>query len=80
MPLLKPVLKTQLLAAFIKLSNSTDNLPQVQQELASDLATAIDSYIKSATIIVPPGQMVVTAGTPAAQTGTTTTPATAQIL
>lgn len=38
------------------------------------LANAIDSYIKSATVTVQPGQTVATAGSPAAQTGTTTSP------
>jgi hypothetical protein len=38
------------------------------------IATEIDLYIKSATIIIPPGQVVATAGSPAAQTGATTAP------
>ena len=42
--------------------------------LAADLGNAIDSYIRTAT--VNPGQTVVTAGTAAAQTGTTTSPGT----
>jgi hypothetical protein len=35
---------------------------------------AIDAYIRSQTIIVPPGQVVATAGSPAAQVGATTAP------
>ena len=35
---------------------------------------AIDLYIRSQTIITPPGQVVATAGSPAAQTGATTAP------
>ena len=41
----------------------------------SKLATpAIDLYIRSQTIITPPGQVVATAGSAAAQTGATTAP------
>jgi hypothetical protein len=43
------------------------------------IAGEIDKYIKSATITVPPGALVVTAGSPAAQTGSVTTPAIATI-
>ena len=35
---------------------------------------AIDAYIRSQTIILPPGQAVATAGSPAAQVGATTSP------
>lgn len=39
------------------------------------LATpAIDLYIRSQTITIPPGQAVATAGSPAAQAGATTAP------
>jgi hypothetical protein len=39
------------------------------------LATpAIDAYIRSQTITIPPGQAVATAGSPAAQAGATTAP------
>lgn len=41
MPLVKPLLEAQILAALQKISNS-----QI------DLATAIDSYIKAATCVV----------------------------
>jgi hypothetical protein len=58
MPLIKPVLELQILAAFQKMSNSETNMAQAQQDLAKDLATAIDVYIKSATVIVSPGQVV----------------------
>jgi hypothetical protein len=46
-------------------------------KVAPDLATAIDDYIKSATVkavTIPPGQAVATAGSPAAQVGATTAP------
>jgi hypothetical protein len=41
---------------------------------ASIAGPAIDAYIRSQTLIVPPGQLVATAGSPAAQTGATTAP------
>ena len=62
MPLIKPVLEMQILVAFQKMSNSETDMAQAQRDLAKDLATAIDSYIKSATVIVPPGQAVTTSG------------------
>jgi hypothetical protein len=74
MPLIKPVLELQILAAFQKMSASKSDMATAQRELAKELATAIDAYIKSATIITPPGTAVATAGTPAAQTGATVAP------
>lgn len=74
MPLVKPVLELQILAAFQKMSNSETDMATAQRELAKDLATAIDAYIKSATVIVPPGQVVATAGSAVAQAGATTAP------
>jgi hypothetical protein len=59
MPLIKPVLELQILAAFQKMSASKSDMATAQRELAKELATAIDAYIKSATIITPPGQAVV---------------------
>jgi len=38
------------------------------------ISTAVDAYIRSQTIITPPGQLVATAGSPAAQSGATTAP------
>jgi hypothetical protein len=38
------------------------------------ISTAVDAYIRSQTIITPPGQAVATAGSPAAQVGATTAP------
>lgn len=75
MPLIKPTLEMQIYAAFKKMSTSGKDLDDAQKQLAKDLATAIDTYIKSATVIVPPGQAVATAGSPAAQTGATVAPA-----
>lgn len=63
MPLIKPVLQSAILAAFKKQSAPSVSLEAAQSQLAADLATAIDSYIKSATVIIPPGQGVL-AGAP----------------
>jgi hypothetical protein len=49
------------------------------QNLGKLIATEVDKYVMQALITVPPGQVVVTAGSPAAQTGSTTTPTTAKI-
>jgi hypothetical protein len=56
MALVKPLLEAQIFAALQKQVASRKDLISSQQELARDLATAIDAYIKSATVIVPPGQ------------------------
>ena len=42
--------------------------------LGKIIAAQVDAYIRTMTIIVPPGQVVTTTGTPAAQAGATTTP------
>lgn len=42
--------------------------------MAKTIASDVTTYIKTATIIIPPGQVVATAGSPAAQTGATTAP------
>ena len=63
MPLQKPVLQAAILAAFQKQSAPSSNLAAAQAQLAADLATAIDEYIKSAKITLPPGQLVI-AGSP----------------
>jgi hypothetical protein len=79
MALVIPTLQQQLAAAFKKQLTDKTSKPEVAIEiLALDIATAVDAYIKTATVTVTgvnsPGQLVVTAGTPAAQTGATTTP------
>jgi hypothetical protein len=56
MPLIKPLLEAKILAALQKQTTSRADIATVQRELAKDLAAAIDEYIKSATIIIPPGQ------------------------
>ena len=75
MPLIKPLLEQQIYAAFKKMQTSAIDTESAQRELAKDLATAIDSYIKMATIIVPPGQVISGAGGgPAPVVGSTVTP------
>ena len=86
MPLVKPTLQSELMEAFkaamndfIDNSKSTKNkesadtaISKASQTFGEKASAAIDKYIKSATIVVPPGQLVATAGSPAAQTGATT--------
>jgi hypothetical protein len=75
MPLIKPLLEQQIFAAFKKLQTTAKDTETAQRELAKDLATAIDSYIKTATIIVPPGQVISGAGGGAVPVvGSTVTP------
>ena len=84
MPLIKKALEAQILIALQKQATSGKDLASSQAQLAKDLATAIDMYIKSATIIIPPGQaslgtnapgQIVLGGSPSGPvTGATTTP------
>jgi len=78
MPLVITTLERQILNAFQTVEGATDGRA-AQQQLASLLAQAIDSYIRSAIITLPPGQLVSgTAGpTPVvAATSATSPPAT----
>ena len=84
MPLVKPLLESQILAAFKKMQSSAVDTEAAQKDLAKELATAIDEYIKTATVIIPPGQVVagvnapgqvvITAFIPTPLPGATTTP------
>lgn len=84
MPLIKIQLEQQIYAAFKKMQTNAKDFESAQRELAKDLATAIDLYIKSATIIIPPGQQsagqnlpgqsVITAGPVGPLPGSTVTP------
>jgi hypothetical protein len=84
MPLVKALLESQILSAFKKMQTSAVDTESAQKDLAKDLATAIDEYIKTATVIIPPGQVVVgvnapgqiviTAFVPTPLPGATTTP------
>jgi hypothetical protein len=72
MPLVKETLKAALVQAFSDQMNKKENPEQAIDDLVSKLATAIDNYIKSATVTIAPGILVATVGTAASQTGTTT--------
>lgn len=80
MPLVKPLLEAQILAAFQKMSNGSPDMSTAQSELARDLATAIDVYIKTATVTVLPGQLVTGVSPAGPITGATTTPVVATIV
>jgi len=51
----------------------------VADKIAEAIADAVDTYIKTATITVAPGIQVATAGSAAAQVGSTTSTGTATI-
>lgn len=74
--LVKPTLKQQILSLLTSMRERDE---VSDDEFAERLSTIIDTYIKSATITVPAGITVSTTGGPAAQTGTTTSTATAKI-
>ena len=80
MPLVKPLLEAQILAAFQKMSNGETDLASAQINLARELATAIDVYIKTATVTVPTGQLVTGVSPAGPITGATTTPVVATIV
>lgn len=67
--LVPQTLATQLLDIFTRMRQATEIS---DQQLANELANAIDTYIKTAQ--VNPGIPVSTTGTPTAQTGATTGP------
>ena len=70
MTLIKGTLKASIQAAMVSQYDGTPNAEQTSSmsDFADDLASAIDAYIKSATIIVPPGQVVLCAPYPGATT------------
>ena len=76
MALVKSKLETEIKEALIYGQNADpeSNPDDILNETAKMIADAIDSYIKSADILVEvaPGIPVATAGSPAAQTGATT--------
>lgn len=79
MPLAVPTLQQQLVAAFKKQLNDKSSKPEVALEtLSLDIATAIDAYIRTATVTVTgtnaPGQLVVGASPAGPISGTTTSP------
>jgi hypothetical protein len=80
MALVKTTLQAAIFKAFKDQQGKTDNPDGSLENIADQLATAIENYIKSGTVIVDPGIPVSTAGTAAAQTGATTAPGTGQII
>lgn len=77
MALVLITLETAIKNAFtVNVPNATAQQTAQINALSLALATAIDTYIKSATITVATGIPVATAGTAVAQTGATTAPGT----
>jgi len=90
MPLVPPVIISGMDAAFVAgmqamtaFSTGDDPAREVTQDqviaagaaaFAAVAGPSIDAYIRSQVIILPPGQLVATAGSPAAQVGATTAP------
>lgn len=76
MALVKSTLKTSILSLLTAMREKTEIS---DDEFAEKLATAIDTYIKSATVTVAAGIAVSTSGSPTSQTGATTAPGTGTI-
>lgn len=88
MPLVKPTLEKALEAAFSQamyefINSIRDNqgedvsaaaISKAAAKFSSLAATAVDTYIKTATIIVPPGQVVSSASAAGPVVGATTAP------
>ena len=74
MPLFRPILATEIFLALQDLTSAGPAQRELAQiQFANSMAAAIDKYIKSATIIVPPGQIVTgTAGIVPVLASTTT--------
>lgn len=64
---------------FLNSTSQQENVEVAKKKFADDLAGIIANAIKSATIVVPAGIPVTTTGSPSAQTGATTAPATCTI-
>jgi len=69
MALVKSTLKASI---FSLLSSMREKTEISDEEFAERLSTAIDDYIRSATVTVAAGITVTTSGGPSSQTGTTT--------
>lgn len=79
MALVPQTLQVQIYNAFLKAFNNKVATPETcALQISNDLALAIDIYIKSQTIIVPPGQSVL--APPPAGTGTTVSPSSPAII
>jgi len=78
MALVKSTLEVQILALLSDMYSRTENPEQAHADFANLLATAIDTYIKTATVIVNPGQGVQVA--PITGTGSTITPGSGSLI
>lgn len=76
MALVKDTLKADILTL---LTGMREKKEVSDDEFAGKLATAIDKYIKTATVTVAAGIAVATSGSPTSQTGATTAPGTGTI-
>lgn len=76
MALVKSTLKASILSLLTEMREKTE---VSDDEFAGRLATAIDDYIRSATVTVAAGIAVATSGGPSSQTGTTTATGTGTI-
>lgn len=54
MPLVKATLAQQIKAAFDAQSNTEVNPATAREQMASDIADAVDAYIKAGTVTVDP--------------------------
>lgn len=72
MALNKPTYHAQLKAALITALTNDKSVEDAADALATAITNATDTYIRSATVTVPPGVPVATTGTSTAQTGATT--------
>jgi hypothetical protein len=75
MALVVSTLSSSLAAAY----TAAKNAELSEAAFANLVATAIDAYIKTATVTVNPGQAVATTGSATAQTGSTTSPGTGSL-
>tara|TARA_R110000796_G_scaffold96178_2_gene201789 strand:+ start:10872 stop:11114 length:243 start_codon:yes stop_codon:yes gene_type:complete len=75
MALVKATLKAAIKAAFEAEKESTDPAATSIDRIATAISDAVDVHIRSATLTVPAGIPVATAGSPTAQVGATTAPA-----
>lgn len=80
MPLDKATLRASIKQAFQdQIGTPTVAQNAALENIAQKLSDAIDVFVKSGTVTVPPGVPVATTGTAAAQTGATTGPGTGTI-
>ena len=74
------VIKTSPLGDPAGAANLTAAIASSSAVFGNLAGTAVDAYIRTQTITVPPGQTVTTAGSAVAQVGATTTPSAPAII